>query len=160
LEDLPVTHRRTFLKGTLGAAALGVAASAGLLKPTRVLAAEWPKNAFDSKSIGDALNSLFGASSTTASGAIKIKAPLQAENGSVVPIAVTADLPNVQGIAVFVEKNERPIVANLSLTGAEGYFSARMKMGQTSDVQVVCKAGGKLYSAKQTIKVTVGGCGG
>ena len=153
-------HRRTFLKGTLGAGTLALAASAGLLKPGRVLAAEWPKNAFESKSVADALNGMYGASQATASGAIKIKAPIQAENGAVVPIAVSADLPNVQGIAVLVEKNPQPLVANVSLNGAEGYFSARMKMGQTSDVHVVCKAGGKLYSAKQTIKVTVGGCGG
>jgi sulfur-oxidizing protein SoxY len=155
-----VTNRRTFLKGTLGATALGLVAAAGLLKPGRVLAAEWPKSAFEAKSINDALNGLFGSAAATASGAIKIKAPIQAENGAVVPIAVSADLPNVDSIAVLVEKNASPLVANVSLTGAQGYFSARMKMGQTSDVQVVARAGGKLYSAKQTIKVTVGGCGG
>jgi sulfur-oxidizing protein SoxY len=33
-------------------------------------------------------------------------------------------------------------------------------MGQTSDVHAVLKSGGKLYSAKQTVKVTAGGCGG
>ena len=33
-------------------------------------------------------------------------------------------------------------------------------MAQTSDVHVVVKAGGKLYSAKAAIKVTAGGCGG
>ncbi len=152
--------RRTFLKGTLGATALGLASAAGLLKPSRVLAAEWPKNAFEAKSINDALKGLYGADAATASGSIKIKAPIQAENGAVVPIAVSADLPNVDAIAVFVEKNASPLVANVSLAGAQGYFSARMKMGQTSDVRVVCRAGGKLYSAKQTIKVTVGGCGG
>ena len=153
-------HRRTFLKATLGVSAVGLAASAGLLTPTRVLAAEWPKNAFDAKSIAAALKDLYGASAATASGSIKIKAPIQAENGAVVPIAVSTNLPNVQGLAVFVEKNAQPLVASVVLTGADGYFSARMKMGQTSDVHVVCKAGGKLYSAKQTIKVTVGGCGG
>jgi len=35
-----------------------------------------------------------------------------------------------------------------------------MKMAQTSDVYVIVKSGGKLYSTKQNIKVTVGGCGG
>lgn len=156
-----MTHtRRTFLKGSLAAATVAVAAAAGLLKPRRVIAAEWPKDAFGAKSIAEALKSLYGAEATTASGAIKIKAPIQAENGAVVPIAVSADLPNVQAISVYVEKNQFPLVANVNLSGAAGYFSARMKMGQTSDVHVVCRAGGKLYSAKQTIKVTVGGCGG
>jgi sulfur-oxidizing protein SoxY len=61
---------------------------------------------------------------------------------------------------VFVEKNPSPLVAHASFAGAQGYFSARMKMGQTSDVVAVVKAGGKLYTARQNVKVTVGGCGG
>jgi sulfur-oxidizing protein SoxY len=158
---MTVTHtRRSFLKGTLAVSAVGLAAAAGLLKPARVLAAEWPKGAFEAKKIEEALKALYGAAQATASGAIKIKAPIQAENGAVVPITVAAELPNVQAVSVYVEKNNFPLVANVNLTGAEGYFSARMKMGQTSDVHVVVKSAGKLYSAKQTIKVTVGGCGG
>lgn len=153
-------HRRTFLKGTLATSVVAVAAGAGLLKPTRVLAAEWPKNAFDAKSVEDTLKNLYGDSQAAASGSIKIKAPIQAENGAVVPISVSTTLPNVESIAVMVEKNERPLVCNVNLKGAEGYFSARMKMGSTSDVVCVVKSGGKLYSAKQNIKVTVGGCGG
>jgi sulfur-oxidizing protein SoxY len=77
-----------------------------------------------------------------------------------VPIAVSTELPNVESIAILVEKNPNPLIAHVSFSGAEGYFSARMKMGQTSDVYAVVRSGGKLYSAKQTIKVTVGGCGG
>jgi sulfur-oxidizing protein SoxY len=153
-------HRRTFLKSTLAGAALTVAAAAGLLKPNRVLAAEWPKGAFEAEKIAAALQSLYGSSESSPSGSIKIKAQLQAETGDQVPIAVTAELPNIEALSIYVEKNPRPLVANVSFSGAEGYFNTRMKMGQTSDVHVICKAGGKLYTAKQTIKVTVGGCGG
>ena len=153
-------HRRTFLKTTLASAVVATAAGAGLLKPARVLAAEWPKGAFGSTSVTDALKSLYGGASTTASKAIKIKAPIQAENGRVVPIQVSTSLPNVSSISVYVAKNPRPLVANVSLSGASGFFSARMKMGTTSDVHAVVKSGGKLYAAKQKIKVTVGGCGG
>ena len=153
-------HRRTFLKGTAATAVVAVAAGAGLLKPARVLAAEWPKDAFAAKSVEDTLKSLYGNSQAASSDSIKIKAPIQAENGAVVPIAITTTLPNVQAISVMVEKNNQPLVANVSLNGADGYFSARMKMGATSDVQCVVKSGDKLYMAKQTIKVTVGGCGG
>lgn len=153
-------HRRTFLKSTLAGGAIAVAAAAGLLKPGEVLAAEWPKAAFESKKIDDALKALYGNTQTSPSGSIKIKAQLQAESGETVPITVSADLPNVEALSIYVEKNNLPLVANLALSGADPYFSTRMKMGQTSDVHVVCKSGGKLYTAKQTIKVTVGGCGG
>ena len=154
------TPRRTFLKSGLALGLVSAAAAAGLLKPARVLAAEWPKGAFESKKLEEAIQNLFGSAQATASGSIRIKAPLQAENGAVVPIAVTADLPNVQSIALLVEKNAQPLIANVNLSGAEGYFSARMKMNATSDVHVIVKSAGKLYSARQNIKVTVGGCGG
>ncbi len=153
-------NRRTFLKSTLAGTALAVAAAAGLLKPARVLAAEWPKAAFDAEKIEAALTSLYGSGQAAPSDAIKIKAQLQAETGDQVPIAVTANLPNVEAISIYVEKNARPLITSVSFSGAEPYFNTRMKMGQTSDVHVVCKSGGKLYTAKQTIKVTVGGCGG
>jgi len=42
----------------------------------------------------------------------------------------------------------------------EGYVSTRIKMGKTSDVVAVVKAGGKLFSTKKQVKVTIGGCGG
>jgi len=156
-----VINRRTFLKGTVAGSVLAVAASAGLLTPTRVLAAAWPTAAFDAKSIDDALKSLYGTSAAADSKAIKIKAPIQAENGAVVPIAVSTSLANVEAIAIMVAGNNQPLVANVNLAaGAIGYFSARMKMGKTSDVKVIVKSGGKLHVASQQIKVTVGGCGG
>ena len=153
-------NRRTFLKGTVAGSVLAVAASAGLLTPTRVLAAAWPAAAFDAKSVDDALKGLYGTSAAADSKAITIKAPIQAENGAVVPIAVSTSLPGVEGIAILVQANNQPLVASVALSGAVGYFSARMKMGKTSDVKVIVKSGGKLHMASQQIKVTVGGCGG
>ncbi|MDH5665679.1 MAG: hypothetical protein OEY10_05225, partial [Nitrosopumilus sp.] len=79
--------RRLFLKGTLAGGAIAVAASAGLLIPTTVLAA-WPKSAFDAKKVDDAINALAGTSSTTNSGKVKINAPEIAEVSAEVRITV------------------------------------------------------------------------
>ncbi len=157
-----MTHypRRTFLRNTLATAVLVAVGGTGLLRPSRALAAEWPKDAFAAKKLEDAVQALFGSSATSPSASIKLKAPAQAENSAQVQIQVTAELPNVEAIAILVEKNPSPLVAHASFSGAEGYFSARMKMAQTSDVVAVVKSGGKLYTARQNIKVTVGGCGG
>ena len=38
--------------------------------------------------------------------------------------------------------------------------TARIKMGQTSNVMVLVKADGKFYATAKEIKVTLGGCGG
>jgi sulfur-oxidizing protein SoxY len=152
-------QRRVFLKGSVAASAVAIAASAGLLKPTRALAA-WPKGSFEAKNIEDALKSLYGASAAEDSGAITIKAPIQAENGAVVPIAVSTTLPNPESISIMVKENPAPLIITAHLSGAAGYLSARMKMGKTSDVKVFVKSGGKVHMASQNIKVTVGGCGG
>jgi sulfur-oxidizing protein SoxY len=152
--------RRTFLRNSLATAVLVAAGGTGLLNPTRALAAEWPKDAFTAKKLEDAVQALFGSAATIPSASIRLKAPAQAENSAQVQIQVLAELPNVEAIAILVEKNPSPLVAHASFQGAEGYFSARMKMAQTSDVVAVVKSGGKLYTARQNIKVTVGGCGG
>ncbi len=153
--------RRTFLKGSLTSGVLVVAASAGLLKPGKVLAAAYPEAAFKTEiSPEEALNTALGVSGDMAdSGDINIKAPLQAENGAVVPIKVETSLP-AEAIAIVAVKNPAPLTTFVNLTGAGGFYSARIKMGQTSDVHAVVKSGGKLLKATQQIKVTVGGCGG
>ena len=154
------TKRRTFLKGAGAAGTVAVAVAAGLLKPTDVLAAEWNKAAFDAKGVPDALKVL-NATGAADSKDITIKAPDIAENGSVVPVEITSKIAGTTSIALLVEKNAAPLSANFELTnGAEGYVSTRIKMGQTSNVRAMVKAGGKFYTAVKEVKVTIGGCGG
>lgn len=152
--------RRTFLKGTLASGGIAVAVGAGLLTPATVMAA-WPKAAFEAKGVDDTLTALLGGKDHTASGDIKIKAPDIAENGAVVPVSITADQPGIESITILAAANATPLAASFDLgAGAEGYVSTRIKMGKTSDVIAVVKAGGKVYSASKSVKVTIGGCGG
>jgi sulfur-oxidizing protein SoxY len=151
--------RRTFLKGTVAGGMLGVAASAGLLAPRMVLAA-WPASAFDAKSIDDALSALLGGTSHSESSDIDIKAPDIAENGAVVPITVSTGMA-AESISILIEKNPAPLACTYALGGSTlGFVSTRVKMGKTSDLIAIVKSGGKLHSAKKTVKVTIGGCGG
>jgi sulfur-oxidizing protein SoxY len=153
-------NRRTLLKGTMAASATGLAISAGLLTPKAVLAA-WPKTAFEAKDVDAALAASQGSSNTSESKKIKLKAPDIAENGAVVPITVTSGISGTETITVLVAKNALPLAATFNLgSSTEGYISTRIKMGKTSDVVAVVKAGGKLYSTKKQVKVTIGGCGG
>jgi len=151
--------RRTFLKLTGGAGAFAAAFAVGLVSSGRVLAANWNKAGFESKALADAMKSL-GATGATESKDIVITAPDIAENGAVVPVAVTSKLPNTQQISIIAEKNPFPLAATFDISGgSEGDVSARIKMGQTSDVWAVVKAGGKYYTARKEVKITVGGCG-
>lgn len=155
-----IHNRRTLLKGTLAAGAAGLAASVGILTPKAVLAA-WPKAAFEAKDVGAAMNAALGSSSAADSGDIKLKAPDIAENGAVVPITVTSKIGGTESISVLVPANNTPMTANFNLgANTEGFVSTRIKMGKTSDVVAVVKAGGKLFTTKKQVKVTIGGCGG
>ena len=157
-----MTHfpRRNFLKRSALTMALTAAGGLGAFVSLPGRAAEWPKEAFTSRKLTEAITALFGTAQMAPSAAVTLKAPAQAENSAQVQFQVSTDLPKVEAIAIFVEKNPGPLIAHASFTGGTAYFSARMKMAETSDVYAVVKSGGKLYMTKQNIKVTVGGCGG
>lgn len=151
--------RRAFLKLTGGAGALVVAAASGLLACGNAWSAAWNKEGFESKALADAMKSL-GATNAADSKDIVITAPDIAENGAVVPIAVTSKIPKTEIISIVAEKNPFPLAATFGIAaGADGYVSTRVKMGQTSDVWAVVKADGKYFVTKKEIKITVGGCG-
>ena len=148
--------RRTILNAAAGT---GVLAASGWLCAAGAHAASWNKSAFDSKAAADAIKNI-GASNLIVSQDIAITAPDIAENGAVVPVAVTSRIPNTQSIAIVAEKNPFPLAASFEVAnGAEPYASVRIKMGQTSHVRAIVKADGKFYTAAKEVKVTVGGCG-
>ena len=151
--------RRNVLKGATGAGAVAVAVAAGLVIPTRVLAAT-PRSAFDAKNVADAMKGM-GVSAPADSKDISIKAPDIAENGAVVPVEVSSSIAGTTAIAIIAEKNNTPLVAEFNFAGGtQGYVSTRIKMGATALVRAVVTAGGKSSTAAKEVKVTIGGCGG
>lgn len=152
--------RRILLKAGMAAGVVGIAASANLLTPRMVLAA-WPKKAFLAKKYPVALAALAGTTEAVPSKDITVKAPDIAENGAVVSVTVSTSLPDVESIAVFVPVNAFPLSMTYEMTPVtDGFITGRIKMAKTSDVIAMVKAGGKLYTAKKSVKVTLGGCGG
>ena len=152
--------RRILLKSSLAASATGMAISAGLLTPKSVLAA-WNSAAFDAKDVNAALTGAFGSSDVMDSDKIKLKAPDVAENGASVTITVDSKLAKTETISIIVSNNGTPLSATFNLGAkTEGFITTNIKMGKSSDVIAVVKADGKLYSTKQQVKVTIGGCGG
>ena len=138
---------------------LGVLAGFVLL-PLRALAAR-PAAAFDSTTTDDALTELYGTPDTVETENIRIKAPDIAENGAIVPITVRFDIPNAEFVGIVAEHNPAPLAAAFRLSEhSGGLVSTRIKMGKTSPVHAVIKAGDKVYRATKEVKVTIGGCGG
>lgn len=150
--------RRQTIKAGSSLALVAAAISAGLL-PTSAFA-DWNKAAFEAKNMADVLKAMGGASAEKSADII-ITAPDIAENGAVVPVAVASKIAGTQSISILVEKNPSSLAAEFDiLPGTEPNVGTRVKMGQSSNVHAVVKAGGKYYVATKEIKVTLGGCGG
>lgn len=152
-------QRRTLLKGAAASSLVGLAASWGLLG--NLAHAARPQMAFDADDLDATLKALFGEDAIQDSEAVNVKGPEIAENGAVVPIKVTANLENVESIAILVPENPAPMVAAFDLqSGVVPEVSVRIKMGKTSDVIGLVKSNGQIFKGASEVKVTIGGCGG
>ena len=150
--------RRQTIKAGSSLALVAAAISAGVL-PTSAFA-NWNKAAFEAKNMADVLKAMGGASAEKSADII-ITAPDIAENGAVVPVAVASKIAGTQSISILVEKNPSSLAAEFDiLPGTEANVGTRVKMGQSSNIHAVVKAGGKYYVATKEVKVTLGGCGG
>ena len=137
-----------------------IAAGGGLLYLPRANAAR-PDAAFLAKDLDSVLKEVLGGSEATVSDQIKLDAPLQAENGAVVPVVVSTTLAAPQAVAIVVPKNPTPLLSMLETTARTGsYVRMRIKMAGTDEVRAYVKSGGQWYMAAQEVRVAVGGCGG
>ena len=135
------TRRETL---AVGGAALAVAAL-----PAKLMA-----------STADLIAGVTGGAAASSDG-IELTAPEIAENGNTVPIAVSA--PGAVAITLLAGGNPTPGVAtfNFGADSAEQSASTRIRLAGTQDVIAVAKmADGSFAAAAQTVKVTIGGCGG
>jgi len=150
-------NRRSFLVS--GASALALLAVAAAW-PMRALAKlVRPEAAFAATNVKDALAGIGG--SAEASAQIVFQTPEIAENGAVVPVSVTSNIPGTDQISILVEANPNPLVAVFSIPeGTLPAVQTRVKVAQTCNLTAVVRANGKNYSVSRETKVTLGGCGG
>ena len=157
-------ERRDFLHCS-GATAVAIAAATGLsvaqAQNAVVNAPGWNKAAFESKTIAEAVKAMGATSAPIESKELLLQAPEIAENGNVVRIGAQSNIANTTQIAFVVEKNPSALAAMFELpAGTDANVSTNIKLGQSSNVYALAKAGDKFYFAVKEVKVTLGGCGG
>lgn len=157
-EEIDLGRRKALSTGGIGLLAL--LAGVGLLRPGQALA-EWNQQAFTSKALDEAMSSLGAHNPEENSVFIRLTVPEIAENGSVVPVAISSSLSNVEQIAIMVDKNPNVLAAVFNIPqGTSPEVTTRVKMAKTSHVVALVKADGKFYRTSKEVKVTAGGCGG
>ena len=101
-------------------------------------------------------------------GRIKLTLPAIAENASVVPLKVAVESPmtaddHVKAVHLFADGNPLPGVASYNFGPHNGRadFTLRIRLAKTQKIVAVAEmSNGEVYMSKQSIKVTLGGCGG
>lgn len=101
-------------------------------------------------------------------GKVSINLPDIAENGNIVPFAVTVDSPMtdadfVKSIHIVCSGNPQPHIGSFHFTTLSGAatITARMRLAKSQDLFVLVeRSNGQFVLAQRTVKVTIGGCGG
>jgi len=149
-------QRRKFLSLTLGALALAVV-------PASVRAEDYRKlkpTVWSAHTVEDGIKNLYGTTTTINEG-VKLKAPKIAANGGAIPVDFSTKIP-AKSIAVFQDANPESAVCVYSVNEYSiNEYSIKIKMGKSGSITVVVEGqDGKLYSAKQSLEVALGGCEG
>ncbi len=130
----------------------------GWLKPISAFAKS-NKAAFNANSLDKAIAAYFPGQEIQKSERITIGVYPVVENGAVVPIKINTDLPQVESMTIFVDKNPNPLIANFNLSPVcVGFISTRIKVQQDSNIIAMVKSNGVLFSTSTFIEVHEGGC--
>lgn len=150
-------HRREVLQMAVAAGLIPASALTQAQTPT----GDWNKAAFETKTVPDAARALGPGSAPVESRDIQLTAPDIAENGNVVRIGAATTIAGASMMAFLVEKNPNAVAAVFNVPeGTDANFATNVKMGQSSNVIALVKAGDRYFFASKEVKVTLGGCGG
>jgi sulfur-oxidizing protein SoxY len=108
----------------------------------------------------NAIKTLYGSNNLTMEG-VKLTAPDVASNGGAIPISFSTD-KEIKTIALFQNTNPECAVLVVDTNKySVNKYAVKIKMGKSGSVFVVAQGtDGKLYAAKKTLDVALGGCEG
>jgi sulfur-oxidizing protein SoxY len=141
---------------TIAAGAVTASALAG------VPATTWAANDFQE------IITKFTGGKTPGKGRIRLDLPEIADNGNLVPLAVSVDSPmtqdsHVSDVLVVADGNPRGGVVTFRFTPSSGVAEAhtRIRLAATQNVIAIARMNdGSLFMDARQVVVTIGGCGG
>jgi sulfur-oxidizing protein SoxY len=159
-------ERRQFLSMTLGALALAVV-------PASVKAEDFRKlkpTVWTAHTVDDAIKAMYGTTELIENDSVFLKAAGEAYNsgkkavassGGAIPVNFSTELP-AKTISVFQDANPESAVIVYSVNKySVNDYDIKIKMAKPGTITVVVEGeDGKLYAAKQTLDVALGGCEG
>ncbi|MCP4392483.1 MAG: hypothetical protein GY802_29600 [Gammaproteobacteria bacterium] len=143
--------RRTLLKAGMQLALTGAIVPGAAI-------AEYPTRAFLAKEAPEAIREAFGTTDMGETDKIVIEAPHIASDANMVPIRIHSGFVNTESISLVVAGNESPFTAVFKLYESQNFVSTRIRMANTSELLVIVKADGMLYTSTRPIRVGRNSC--
>ncbi len=151
-------QRRQALRAGGGLGLYALLAAAGLITPELAQAAQ-TRAGFDAHTL-DAVLSALGAGKPAASSDIELNVPDLNDNGAAVRLGIVSRLPKTEQVAILIEKNPSPLAAIFTIPeGTLADLQTEVKVSESCPIHVLVKAGGRFYSVRKDVQVTIGGCG-
>lgn len=150
-------ERRNFLS------LVGMSAVALSVAPAAVSATDWRADKPDvwhAHTVDDAIQAMYGSTALVEEG-VTLTAPDVAANGGAIPVAFSSDI-DAKTVAVFQDANPEAAVMVMDINEYSIInYSIKIKMGKSGTITIVVEGkDGKLYAAKKTLEVALGGCEG
>jgi sulfur-oxidizing protein SoxY len=116
------------------------------------------ETAFAARTFQEAMAALGGVPKPSTQ--IILELPHVAENGALVPISVSSQLPGTREILIVVDGNPQPLAVCFGIPdGTEPFVATRIRLAQTGTVYAAVRTDQGLHATARTVQVTVGGCG-
>lgn len=181
--------RRNFLKSAMPASLLSVAAAAGLLQPTASYAwfsgfnakpganpyipvsavppasppatpaPQATRQPARAKTPLERLLDELRQAKPEPNPAVDLMSPDIAVDGASITLELQALLPDVDGLAIYIERNPHPLAAAFYLAPEVlPEIKLMVRLAQSSNVTLVARSQGRFYRNSKFVKVTHGGC--
>ena len=155
-------RRRRLLQGTLQGLVLLAGGLVRRLHATPLQAGRpWNAEAFRAKGVDAVLAALGLGGGPVEDARVHLLVPEIAESGAVVPVQVHSEVPQTRRILILALDNPNSLAADFRITvRLQPRIGTRIKLAETTTVLALVESVAGLHLARQTVKVTTGGCGG
>jgi sulfur-oxidizing protein SoxY len=154
-------RRRLFLKHLMVNSALASTFCAGLLKPKLALAI-WPKSAFESNTVPEALNVLYGTNESIRQKRLTsiTVSPHLDDGGVQVTVNLNTKIKEIDSITLLAPNNKKPLIASFKLYKKPvTSLQTRIVMETIGDLVAIIKSGDSLFYEATEVDFTGCGCG-
>lgn len=133
----------------------GLTMMAAAMLPQTVLAA-LSRKLFEANTVPEALRNLPEKEAPEPSNRLLIEVPEVSLDAERIPVRIRSELPGTEMMLLMAATAVPPAIAQFTIpVGTEAEIQTQIRLKGTTTVQLIVRAGGKLYTAQKEVKIAV-----